>query len=37
MTAGTLASKTFATFSEAMNFAVWKVKSGDVYTIDKVD
>lgn len=37
MTAGTLTSKTFATFSEAMMFSVWQVKSGNVHSIDKVN
>ena len=37
MTAGTLTSKKFKTFSEAMNFAVYTVASGDVHSIDKVD
>ena len=37
MTAGTVASKMFASFSEVMLFSVWKVKSGNVYSIDKVN
>ena len=37
MTAGTLTSKTFATFSEAMLFSVYEVASGDVHSIDKVN
>lgn len=36
MTAGKLTSKTFKTFSEAMMFSVWEVRTGDVYAIDKV-
>ena len=37
MTAGTRTSKTFASFSEAMLFAAYRVSTGDVYSIDKVD
>ena len=36
MVGDTLVHKLFATFSEAMLFAVYKVRSGDVYGIDKV-
>lgn len=36
MTAGTFASKKFATFHEAMDFAIWRVRTGDVHSIDKV-
>ena len=36
LTAGTFTSKIFKTFSEAMLFSVWQVKTGDVYSIDKV-
>jgi hypothetical protein len=37
MVGNTLSAKVFSTLSEAMEFAVFKVKSGDVYSIDKVD
>ena len=33
----TLSRKYFATLHEATMFAVYKVKTGDVYSIDKVD
>ncbi len=36
MTAGTLTSKIFKTFNEAMEFSVWRVTTGNVYAIDKV-
>ena len=36
MTAGTLTSKMFDTFNEAMSFSVWCVQTGNVYSIDKV-
>ena len=36
MTAGTLTSKTFKTLNEAMMFSVYRVVSGNVYSIDKV-
>jgi hypothetical protein len=37
MTGGTFTSKIFATLSEALLFSVWKVKTGNVHSIDKVD
>lgn len=37
MTAGTLTSKMFKTFSEACDFAVWRVKSGNVYEFYRVE
>lgn len=36
MTAGTLVSKMFKTFNEAMLFSVWQVQTGNVHSIDKV-
>jgi hypothetical protein len=36
MTGGTFTSRTFKTFNEAMLFSVWKVRTGDVHSIDKV-
>jgi hypothetical protein len=32
-----LVSKTFSSLAEATLFAVYKIKTGDVYAIDKVD
>lgn len=36
MTGGTFTSKTFATFNEAMQFSIWRVHTGNVYSVDKV-
>ena len=36
MTGGTRTSKIFASFSEAMDFSIWRVTNGNVYSIDKV-
>jgi hypothetical protein len=37
MTGGTLASKVFDTLHEATRFAVYKVVTGNVFSIDKID
>jgi hypothetical protein len=37
MTAGTLASRTFATLSEALEFSVYNVGFMQLYGIDKTD
>ena len=36
LSGGTLVSKYFNTFSEAMAFSVYQVKTGDVFTVDLI-